>query len=115
VLHRLLGRLTDASAAAESALRDAVRLGDRMVAVYAAAELAATRSATGHWQSAGRLWGAIEAEEDSEPVAQWPAERDAYADLVVAADEPDFERGRTQGRTMTLAEAAEVVSPATRS
>ena len=62
---------------------------------------------TGRVERAGTLWGAIEMEETRGPVGQWEAEREEFATAVLEAAGPDFDRGRTAGRALTLDEVVE--------
>jgi hypothetical protein len=83
-------------------------LGDRLGLVFAAAGLASAAAACGDAVLAGRVWGAIESEEERGPIGQWPGHRDAYMALIRVADGPEFERARQEGTLLTLAEAAGV-------
>ena len=58
---------------------------------------------------AGVLWGAIEAIEEREPTPAWTRSRGEFeaSTRVVGGDE--FERGRAQGRTLTVAEAFDYI------
>jgi len=100
------GRISESDARAREALPLVTRMGDRLHTIYALALLARAATETGQAVRAGRLWGAIEAEEARGPVGQWEDERDAYAEFVLARAGPEFERGRRDGRRLSLAEAA---------
>jgi hypothetical protein len=56
-------------------------------------------------ERAGRLWGAVEAEEVRGPLGQWELERDEYSTRVLANTGPDFETARGAGRVLALDEA----------
>ena len=90
--------------------REAVRLwrevGDRQFTVYALALLARFAGAAGQAERAGRLWGAIEAEEARGPVGAWEREREQIASTVVMPS-AEFEAGRSTGRSLSLDEAVE--------
>jgi predicted ATPase len=90
--------------------REAVRLcrevRDRQFTVYALALLARFAGAAGQAERAGRLWGAIEAEEARGPVGHWEREREQIASTV-AIPSPEFESGRSTGRSLSLDEAVE--------
>lgn len=107
-LARLRGELELAEAAALRMLALALDLGDRMVAVFATAELASVAALRSDVVSAGRLWGAIEREESNGPIGQWPGERPGYEKTIVPAADTDFDRARREGSLLTLAEAAGV-------
>ena len=107
-LERRRGDLAAAMAQARESAALAETIHDRMMAVYAAAELASAAAVAGQAELAGRLWGAIEAEEEGPPIGQWPAERADYEQIVRTAAGSDFDRGRAEGRLLTLADAAKV-------
>ena len=71
-----------------------------------AARIAAAR---GDQLRGGTLWGAVEAIEEREPQPAWARSRGEYeaAARVVGGDE--FERGRAQGRTLTVPEAFDYI------
>ena len=104
---RLLLRNRPARAApyARKVLDLAVRLDDRTRMYSSLAMLAGIAASTGNREHAGRLWGAVEAEAEREPVPGWTPRDSIYADVVLAARGTDFERGRAAGRELTLAEA----------
>ena len=60
----------------------------------------------GDAERAGRLWGAIEGEHASMPVRQWENDREKLEALVLGVDGPAFARARTEGRLLSIAEAA---------
>jgi predicted ATPase len=84
-------------------------MGDRQRTIYGLALLARSAIETGRPERAGRLWGAIEAEEARAPVGQWEAERDTFAQLVLAHAGPEVERGRQEGARLTLNEAVQEI------
>jgi len=90
---------------ARKALDLAVRLDDRTRMYASLAMLAGIAASTGHSEEAGRLWGAVEAEAEREPVPAWTPRDSVYADTVLGAGGPDFERGRAAGRELTLEDA----------
>jgi predicted ATPase/class 3 adenylate cyclase len=102
---RRRGNHAAARGRAQEALVLAVELGNRLGSVFAAAELACAAAALGDVVTAGRLWGAIEGEEAAAPVGQWPDQRAGYELLVVQPD-TEFEQARTEGRLISIAEAA---------
>jgi predicted ATPase len=103
--HLEQGDLDAAFGHARDALTLANAQGDRLRMVRGLARLARIHAERGELQCAGRLWGALEAEEERGPVGAWDVERERYAAPVLAHTGPEFERGREQGRGMELDEA----------
>ena len=110
-LHGLGGRLllrnrpARAAPYAREALDLAVRLADRARICSSLVMSAGVAASNGDSERAGRLWGAVEAEAEREPVPGWaPCDSD-FAHTVLAARGPHFERGRAAGRKLTLEEA----------
>jgi predicted ATPase len=101
-----LGRTELASTRGREALRLCRKCDDRQMTVFALAVLAQLESKAGRVDRAGRLWGAIEAEESRGPLGHWDSERDEVAAIVVTPS-PEFEQGRASGRSLSLDEAAE--------
>ncbi len=104
---RQRGRFAKAQTHANSALQLALDIGDRMSAVFAAAELACAAVAQDNATLAGRLWGAIESEEANAPIGQWAKERESYASLILSTTGPQFEQARQQGTLLSLSEASQ--------
>ena len=102
---RRLNRLDTADRYAREAFPTAGELGDRMSSVFTAAEVASVAALRGDVAAAGRIWGAIEAEEELGPVGQWPAQRREYEAIVLAAASSELAESRAQGRLLSLAEA----------
>jgi predicted ATPase len=103
LLHEL-GETARADERAREGLRLSYELVDRQSIVYAMATLARFATATAQLERAGRIWGALEAEVERAPVGYWEADRDELARQVVR-DDPAFERGREEGRRLSLDEA----------
>jgi predicted ATPase/DNA-binding SARP family transcriptional activator len=101
------GRLDEAAALARDALRLARRTGDRHGTVYALAYLAWAAAEGGGARRAGRLWGAVEAEERRGRVGGWEDDRDELAGKILSYATPAFERARRDGAGLTLDEAIE--------
>jgi tetratricopeptide (TPR) repeat protein len=100
-----LGRLDEAEAKGRDHLRLARQIGDRqssLLGLVLSALLAAKREDPFR---AGRMWGAVEAEERRSPVGQWESERPNYADRILALDGPEFARGREEGGRLSLSAA----------
>jgi hypothetical protein len=79
---------------------------DRRLTLYSLALLASFEAEAGRAGRAGVLWGAIEAEESRGPVGNWESERDEFASSVINPS-PEFEQGRSAGRSLSLDEAVE--------
>jgi predicted ATPase len=77
---------------------------DRQSIVYAIATLAQLAAETGRRERAGRLWGSLEVETARAPVGRWEQQCEEIAAQIVR-DDPAFERGRVEGRRLSLDEA----------
>jgi tetratricopeptide (TPR) repeat protein len=104
-LERQRGNLEAAARHARDALTIGLAISDRRVSIFAAAD-ASTAAAAGAADAAGRLWGAIESDEASGSIGQWPKHRPQYVELLLPASGPEFERARDEGHLLSLAEAA---------
>jgi predicted ATPase len=102
-----LGRTAEALAPARAALRINHENVDRRTVVLALANLALFASNLGDTPRAGRLWGAIEAEESIAPLGSWERRRSAYEEAILPKANEEFERGRRAGRALRLDEAVE--------
>jgi predicted ATPase/DNA-binding SARP family transcriptional activator len=98
-------RTAQAEARAREALVPLAQVGDRQNVVYALATLARVAAQDGRQARAGRLWGAIEAEEARGPVGMWEQDREQFARPVLVAAGPRFDAARAEGRVLALAEA----------
>ena len=77
-----------------------------MLALRAAVALLARVAAKdGREARAGRLWGAIEAEEARGPVGAWEGDREQEEHAVLAAAGAAFDSARAEGRVLALADA----------
>jgi predicted ATPase/DNA-binding SARP family transcriptional activator len=101
----LLDRLLDAATYARQAFGLSCGIGDRTTATYALAVLALVARGRGDDESAGRLWGAIEAEEERTFLGGWQADREEYSKRILTPKSADFERGFAAGRQLTFEEA----------
>ncbi len=99
------GRLHEAEESIRAGVALTQRLGDRQHLVYGLALLARVAFDRNELPRAGLLWGAVEAEEQRGQIGQWEADRHEVADVLLAGPDPDFERGRAQGRRLSLDEA----------
>jgi predicted ATPase len=100
-----LGRISEGVTRARESLALASEIGDRQGIVYALAVLAWGAAAHRDPVRAGRLWGALEAEERRAPVGQWEDEREDYAKRVLEVGAPQFEQAREAGRGLSLESA----------
>ena len=100
-----LGRVSEAMDRAREALAIAGELGERQGIVYCLALLSWGAAANGDPVHAGRLWGAIEAEEERGPIGAWQNERETYASKVYADAGVELERGLAEGRRLSLESA----------
>ncbi len=106
-----LDRLDDADRAARRELELRLAMHDRMAIVFPLTTYTVIAARRGDHGLAGRLWGAVEAEEARRPVAFWGELRSFVAPVVSDAS-PEFEAGRAAGRGLTLEEAANLVPAA---
>ena len=97
-----LGRDAEAVDSARESLALAAEIGDRQGTVYGLALLAWAAAENGDPSRSGRLWGALEAEEERGPVGQWENERESFAARVLVNDGPELRRGMEEGRRLSL-------------
>ena len=102
----LLDRFQDAATYAQQAFELSCAIGDRTTATYALATLALVARERGDDERAGRLWGAIEAEEERAFLGAWQADREEYARRILTPRTADFERGLSEGRQLDFDDAA---------
>ncbi len=102
-----LGRPDRAAVAVREALQLMAEIGDRQMIVFTLARLARISAESGRVKEAGLLWGAIEAEEERAPMGAWAKERDRLGAPVLARSGPEFERGRGEGRLLSLEEVVD--------
>jgi hypothetical protein len=96
------GDVAEATALVQESLRLSHELGDRISVVFALARLARIAAERGQDERAGRLWGAVEAEEESGALGAWYGQRERFAPAVLAHAGLEFERGRAEGRLLAL-------------
>jgi non-specific serine/threonine protein kinase len=111
----MLGKLSDCwfeqgrAETAETYAREALSLsydfGDRLRIVRGLARLARVAAGDGRQERAGRLWGAVEAEELLGAIGAWENERERYERAVLSHAGSALELGRAQGRRLPLDEA----------
>jgi predicted ATPase len=104
------GDVIEAASLVQESLRLSHELGDRISVVFALARLARLAAEAGQDQRAGRLWGAVEAEEESGALGAWYGERERFAPAILAHAGPEFERGRAEGRILSLEAAVREAS-----
>jgi predicted ATPase len=97
-----LGRAGEAEAPARESLSLAHEIGDRQGTVFGLALLARAAAESGELARAGRLWGALETEEERGPVGQWEKERETFAARVLGHGGPELDRGLEEGRRLSL-------------
>jgi tetratricopeptide (TPR) repeat protein len=94
---------------AEARLGEAIPLlqqtKDRYQTIAVLALLATTAGQAGDDERAGRLWGAVEAEEARAPMGAWQTARQRYAQPLLADADAAFEAGRLVGRQLPLDDA----------
>jgi len=89
----------------EESLRLSHELGDRISVVFALARLARVEAEQGRLEQAGRLWGAVEAEEETGSLGAWYGERDRFSVPLLAFGGEEFDRGLEDGGHLSLDEA----------
>lgn len=99
------GRHHEAVAYQREALSLILPLGDRIKIVRGAAALALCSLRAGDDETAGRLWGSIEAEEQRSFLGFWTYAREQYARDLDSCTSDVFLRGRTAGRGCPLDES----------
>jgi predicted ATPase len=102
-----LGRTEEAEANARAALALDRRIGDWEAVAYRVAMLAALAARRSDAKRSGRLWGAVEARQQQDPLETWEMIRDRFEPGVREAAGNEFDEGRTAGRRLTLADAVE--------
>jgi tetratricopeptide (TPR) repeat protein len=99
------GRVDEAESRARESLALAEQVRDRAGRVFSVALLALVAAERGELEHAGRLWGAIENEDASAPLGGWQRHRQTYEARIREVADPAFERGRVEGRALTLEDA----------
>jgi hypothetical protein len=102
------GQTAIAEERAREGLRLSHRLVDRQLIVYSLALLARFAAADGNKARAGRLWGAVEAEEARRPIGTWERhQRGQFAEAVLTNPSVEFDAARSAGRRLSLDQAVE--------
>jgi predicted ATPase len=102
-----LGRTDEAEANARRALALDRRMGDWEAAAYTLAMLAAFAALRGQPERAGRLWGAVEAKQQQNPLEVWSMIRERFEPRVLEVVSDAFAAGRAAGRRLSLEDAVE--------
>jgi predicted ATPase/class 3 adenylate cyclase len=100
-----LDRLDVGHECAQEALQLAQSIGDRAGVAYGLTVLAFIAAQRAEARDAGRLWGAVEAQSERERIGQWEQGKEDYAARLTVVAGAEFERGRAEGRTLSLEEA----------
>jgi predicted ATPase/DNA-binding SARP family transcriptional activator len=96
------GRVDDSETSARQSLALAEQIRDRAGRVFGVGLLATVAAQRRQLERAGALWGAIEHEDAVAPLGGWRRHRQACEVLIRKAAGPEFERGRAEGRALTL-------------
>ncbi len=96
------GRVDEAEEYARKSLALADELRDRASRVFGVGLLACVAAEHGECEHAGLLWGSIEEADAVGPLGGWRAHRRECEALISGAAGPEFDRGRTAGRELTL-------------
>jgi hypothetical protein len=95
-----LGRPEEAARRARESLAISHAIDYRVGSVFAMGLAAAAAAVDGHWEQAGRLWGAVEAETERAPIPGWFFEEEGdFGSYVLAEPGPGFEEAREAGRS----------------
>ncbi len=105
-------RPLEALARAREALEVACRIGDRNGRVDGVLAVARGYAETGDVTTAGRLLGAVEAEAERAPIANWEARRRVSIEPLLAHGGLEFDAARETGRELSLDDAVELASGA---
>ena len=97
-----LGRIDASERKNRRALELARQIDDRQALIYTLAQIARNAAVRGGPGRAGCVWGALEAEAARAPVGQWEGDREKYAEGVLAAEGPEFERACEEGRRLSF-------------
>jgi tetratricopeptide (TPR) repeat protein len=81
------------------------QIDSRYTAMEALARLALIAATTNQLERAGRLWGAVQAEEARAPTGIWQTERATYEDALPGYANEVFRAGEAAGRELSLAAA----------
>ena len=103
-----LDRIGEAERAVREELELRRTMNDQVGIVYGLSTAAVIAAKRGRQELAGRLWGAVEADEQRRPVLGWE-ELLTFVAPMLAAPTAEFEAARLAGARLTLDEAADLV------
>jgi predicted ATPase len=104
------GRPTEALARAREALEVACHIGGLDGIVDGVLAVARGYAETGDVTTAGRLLGAVEAEAERAPIADWDGRRRISIEPLLAHSGLEFDAAREEGRELPLDDAVELAS-----
>jgi hypothetical protein len=84
---------------------EVAELRDRSDRAFGLGLLACVAAERGQRERAGRLWGAIEDEDAFAPLGGWRRHRQSCEARIREVAGSEFERGRAEGRELTLDDA----------
>jgi predicted ATPase len=102
------GLLKEGEARARESLVIAEQLRDRPGRIFGVGILARVAAERGQSLRAGRLWAAIEDEHAGAPLGGWRRHRQTCEDRIRELAGPEFDRGRAEGRALTLDDAVSI-------
>ena len=102
------GLLDEGEVHARDSLTLANGLRDRAGRIFGVGLLAWVAADRGLGARAGLLWGAVEGEDATSPHGGWWLHREACEARVLEVAGPEFDRSRTEGRTLTLDDAVAI-------
>lgn len=108
-----LGRLHEAEGACRQAIALSHEIEERQWLIFGLGLLSRIWAHTNRVESAGTIWGAIEALEALAQIGQWEAERPDYVADLADFEGPEFERGRAEGQSLTLDDVVRIATEET--
>jgi predicted ATPase/class 3 adenylate cyclase len=99
------GLVDEGEARARESLMIADALRDRPGRIFGVGIFAWLAAARGQAERAGRLWAAIEDDHSAAPLGGWRRHRDSCDSRLRDVAGSDFDRGRAEGRTLSLEDA----------
>ena len=101
----IAGRLDEAEIHAHEQLSLAEEVADKQNAIYGLAFIAWVAAGKRDFLRAGRLWGAIEAQEARGPIGAWESERQMYESHILVSEGSELQQGLEEGRRLSLDQA----------
>jgi predicted ATPase len=99
------GLVDESEARARESLVIADTLRDRPGRIFGVGIFAWLAAERGQAERAGRLWAAIEDDHSAAPLGGWRRHRESCASRLGVVAGSDFDRGRVEGRTLSLEDA----------